>query len=102
MPFSIDLAGNSYEGVAKLENGHITGQLEAFAKPINLDADIKGNSVIARLTGGLNPKIGNWGGSCVADGDTSPAFGKVTIPMQASCPLHNPSVVLHLELPASS
>ena len=99
VPFSVDLAGNSYEGVARLENSHITGQPEAFAKPVYLSADIKEQSVAARLTGFLDARNGNYGGPCVADGDTRPASGKVTIRMQASCSIDNPSVVLHLDLP---
>lgn len=101
VPFTIDLAGNSYDGVAKLEKGHISGQLEAFGKPVNLNADMKTNSVSARLVGALGAQQGNWGGGqCVADGEASPASGRVTIPMQANCPLHDYDVVLHIDLPA--
>jgi hypothetical protein len=102
VPFAVDLAGHSYEGVAKLEGGHISGQLEAFARPVSLSADLKGNALAARLTGGLNPGNGNWGGACSAEGTVSPAVGRVTIPMLANCPGYNPNVVLHLNLPASS
>jgi len=99
VPFSIDLAGHSYEGVAKLKDGHVTGQLEAFAKPVTPDAHVNGNSITAHLSGALDPGSGNLGGACSADGETSPASGSVKIGMLASCPGYDPSIVLHMELP---
>ena len=99
VPFSIELAGHSYEGVARLENGHVSGQLEAFAKPVTLDARVDGNSIAAHLSGALDPGSGNPGGTCTADGETSPASGSVKMGMQASCPGSDPSIVLHMQLP---
>ena len=102
VPFSIELAGHSYEGVARLENGHVTGQLAAFAKPVNLDAEVSGNSITAHLYGALDPGSGNLGGACTAEGETSPTSGSVKIGMLASCPGSDPSIVLHMVLPPAS
>ena len=99
VPFSVELGGKSYDGVATLTHGHIAGRLLAFGRPISLAADIKDNALTARLAGALDPLNGTFGANCVADGTASPATGALAIRMLATCPVGNPKILLRLALP---
>lgn len=65
VPFAVELSGQSYEGIAILNSNHIVGQLVVFGKPVNLNAEINGNTVSARLTGNLYLGVSNFGAPCL-------------------------------------
>ena len=103
VPFRIDLQGQQYAGVGRLENGHFAGQVQYGNQTVVLTGDIKGGGLSVQATGGLNSNPGRDSVAtthCSAQGSASPAMGPVTVPMRASCGEVTLPVTLYLELPA--
>jgi hypothetical protein len=104
VPFTIDLNGQSYEGVGKLENGHLAGQISSGNKTFDIAGEIRGNELSVEVSGAFGRR-GTWdapgNGQCSVDGSAHPASGEVTMSMQASCSGAMAHVTIHLNLPAA-
>jgi uncharacterized protein YgiM (DUF1202 family) len=82
-PFTFQANNLVYEGVAKIENGRLTGDASANGGNVHLEGDIKGGKLSVQATGNFAPGLG-MGSNLLANGSISPAVGKVTFGMFTS------------------
>ena len=102
--FRLDDGYQTVEGIAKLEHGHLAGQLSRGGRQITLVGDIQGEGFSLDLSGALLPpgvSIGQVDSNpyCTASGTTHSRSGEVAIPMNATCTAGNHHITLYLELP---
>src|SRR3989442_14368556 len=83
VPFRFQVNNFVYEGVAKLENGHLTGNAAAGGGNLHLDGKIKGDEVSVEATGNFAPGLG-MGSNLLATGSSHSAIGQVSLVMAAS------------------
>ena len=106
VPFTIDYGGGSVAGVARLENGRLTGQSTLAGRPITLSGTLKDRRLALDVYGAIiSPGLAQTGSGigyyCSGSVASDHAAGSVTLPFIASCGTENIRDTLHLELPAT-
>jgi hypothetical protein len=87
----------SFKGIAKLENGHLSGDFRANAGAASISGDIAGGKVSVSISGNLGAKPGD----CSGNGSAVLAPGPVNVQMSVNCH-HSWSGTLVLHLPSSA
>lgn len=86
-----------FNGIAKLENGHISGDFRANAGSASVSGDISGGKVNISISGNLGAKPGD----CSGNGSAVLAPGPVNVQITVSCH-HTWSGTLVLHLPSGT
>lgn len=101
VPFRIDIGTKVFEGVGRLEKGHLSGEVGAGGRPINIRGDMDDHDLSLQVDGALNPAASGLSGSyyCSARATKDSAVGQITIPMNATCGVDNKHITVYLGLP---
>jgi len=101
VPFRIDIGTKVFEGVGRLEKGHLSGDVSAGGRPINIRGDMDDHGLSLQVDGALNPAASGLSGSyyCSASATRESAVGQIAIPMNATCGVDNRQIIVHLGLP---
>ena len=83
VPFKFEANSLVYEGTAKLEGGHLTGDASSFGGTVHLDGTVTGDQLSVTATGNFAPGMG-MGNNLLASGSAQPATGKITFPLFTS------------------
>ncbi len=83
VPFRFEANSVIFEGVAKLENNHLSGDASNGPGRVHLDGDFSNGELTVQATGNFAPGA-CMGSNLVARGSANPAVGKLSIAMPTS------------------
>src|SRR5258706_3570058 len=88
------MGNGNFDGVAKLENGHLSGNFQASSGSASIAGEISNGKLSVNISGNLGAKAGD----CHGSGSATPAPGPVNVQVSVNC-RHGWSGTLVLQMP---